>query len=172
MESSIKPQVKVRDHPRPAIRLVADEGGELLRRAAYGIVAGARGFFSQRGVGQNARDLGVDLGDDRRRRAARGDEAEPHRDVRKVGQPRGLAERRDIGHGGRRRASKPRERAHCAAFDHRGHDHVGGVDEIDAPREQPVDRVGRALERHIDDVEPSGAMKEMPISCAVMVPPP
>src|SRR4030088_693123 len=115
---SIKPQVKLRDHPRPATRLVMDEGRELLRRAAHGIVAGALGFFSQRGIGENARDLGVELGDDRRRGAARGggggvgvgaaggggaaggDEAEPHRVVRKIRQPRRLAERRDIGHGG------------------------------------------------------------------------
>src|SRR5437016_345745 len=61
-ESSIQSQVKVRDHLGPAIGLVVDEGRELLRRAAHGIVAGARGFFSQRGVGENARDLGVELG--------------------------------------------------------------------------------------------------------------
>src|SRR3984893_4548306 len=75
-ENSITSAVTLRNPPRPAIRLVVDEGRELLRRAAHGIVAGARGFFSQRGIGQNAHDLGVELVDDRRRRAARGDEAE------------------------------------------------------------------------------------------------
>src|SRR3989442_32352 len=64
-----------------------------------------------------------------------------------------LGERRDIGHRLRSIAVELRQRSQLTARDQRRYDLVGGVDELDASGQEPVDRLRRALEWHIDDVE-------------------
>src|ERR1700704_21995 len=56
---SIETDTGVLDHMGPAIRLLADECGEFLRRAGHGIIARPLGFLLHGRIGQSLHDLGV-----------------------------------------------------------------------------------------------------------------
>ena len=92
------------------------ERGELFRRGASRggaevVEAGFDGGMRQRGVG-----VGVEFGDDLRRRLHRQEEAEPARDV-EAGHAR-FRDRRDIGHQRNALLGRHRERAHGAGPAH------------------------------------------------------
>src|ERR1700738_2568377 len=154
-------QSDVCDHARPPLRLLADETGEFFRRAGHRIAAGLLRLLPQHGIRKDFRDFHGKLVDDRFGCAARGNETEPDRDVVEIRNARGVRQRWNPRHGRRGIAIEPRQCAHHAARDNWRNDRIGGVDQLYASGQKAIERIGRALEGHIHDVEACCAMEEM-----------
>src|SRR5262245_38298733 len=83
LSTLIQPDAAVLEYFGPALGLVAKEGVEFRGRRGYRVDPGAFELLGNDGIGIGAHHLALDLLNDGRRRAGRGDEADPGRDVLK-----------------------------------------------------------------------------------------
>src|SRR3984893_17420036 len=93
---SIIPDARLLHDGSPALCFLADERGKLRRRHANREESGGIGLRLDLWIGQNLRDLALELVDDRGRRSFGCDKAEPDRDLIEMRQSQRTRKRRNV----------------------------------------------------------------------------
>src|SRR5829696_5448450 len=137
-------------HLRPFLDVVAQVFAELGRRHLQRHGALPCPVVAHLGSAQHLADLGVELVDDRLRRAGRRHEAEPDR--RLVAGDAGLGDRRHVGQDARARQPGDAERPHLPGLDVRRHRGDGVDHHLHMAADDAVARLAAAAVRHVDDV--------------------
>ena len=123
-----------------------------MRRAGHGEISRPIEFLLHIGFRENVHNFTFELVDDRLRRSLGRDEAEPDREIVEIFQVGCGGEGRHVGVG-LLAPVELGERTHLAALDQRTDRDGRAVDHVDTAGEQALHRLGRALERHIDDID-------------------
>src|SRR3984885_14146649 len=128
---SIEMHAALLHHLRPTRGFVLDEGCELRGRISCRTEPDRIRPRFYLGIAERFRNLARELVDDRRRRAARRDQAEPHRNIAEIDAD-GLRQRRQIGSRRERPGVELGERAQVAGLDERQHRGWSVEHEVDA----------------------------------------